>query len=182
MAIVTIGTTDYPSFETVDEADLYLGGDAGRATAWALRNADTKGRGLVTATRMLLALRWCGDPPTVDAPPQVVKDVTAMLAADGLTKPSIFSNPSGAIPQGIKTAKAGSAQVEFFGPAAATLVVTNPIPTDLWNMLVAAGLVGCDDDTGMNDGPFVSGIDDGRCRDRLWVDPWLDPSLNGWPY
>lgn len=158
MATVTIGTTDYPSFASLAYADNLLAADAVRATAWALRNDDAKGRGLVTATRILLGLGWCGDPPTVDDAPDIVQQVTSMLAADGLSKTSTFSNPSGALPQGVKIAKAGSASVEFFGAFETQFITTTPIPADLWNMLKGAGLVGCGDSSGMSDGAYVSGI------------------------
>ena len=72
MASVTIGTTDYPSYSSVADADAYLAADAVRAAAWALRNPDAKARGLVTATRLLQALTWCGTAPDVADPPAVV--------------------------------------------------------------------------------------------------------------
>ncbi len=137
MATITIGTVDYDSFISVADADAYLGGDISRATAWALLNDDGKGRALVSATRMLLALPWCATPPdpAVDPAPDVVQHVTAMLAADLAAKPKLFAEASAN--SNIKRAKAGSAEIEFFSP------VDNapPLPLALWNRLLAAGLV-----------------------------------------
>lgn len=158
MASVTIGTTDYPSYSSVADADAYLAGDAIRAVAWALRNPDAKARGLVTATRILQSLAWCGTVPDIDNPPPVVVDVTALLAADGLANPRVFSNPSGALPRGVKSAQAGKAAVEFFGPIGLASTPTHPLPDGLWSMLKVAGLVGCTAASSPNDGPFVSGI------------------------
>jgi hypothetical protein len=161
MASVTIGSTTYPSFSSVADADAYLGADAIRAVPWALRNPDAKARGLVTATRLLLGLTWCGVAPTIDNPPPVLVDVTAMLAADGLARPGVFTNPSGSLPRGVKSASAGKAAVEFFSPS--QVAQAHPLPSDLWGLLVAAGLVGCTADPTPNDGPFVSGASSGRC-------------------
>jgi len=187
MASVTIGTTDYPSYSSVADADAYLAADAVRAAAWALRNPDAKGRGLVTATRLLQALAWCGTVPDVDDPPAVVVDVTALLAADGLANPRLFSNPSGAIPKGVKSAQAGKAAVEFFGPFAQAANPINPLPDALWAMLKAAGLVGCTAASSPNDGPFVSGInpapgmiDPDSFWHREWGGPYGDGREGGW--
>lgn len=163
MASVTIGSNDYPSYSSVADADAYLAADAVRAAPWALRNADAKARGLVTATRILQALAWCGGTiPDIDNPPAVVVDVTALLAADGLSNPRLFSNPSGALPNGVKSAQAGKAAVEFFGPFGQAAKPITPLPESLWNMLKSAGLVGCTA-TSVNDAPFVSGISGGDC-------------------
>lgn len=159
MASVTIGSNDYPSYSNVADADAYLAADAVRAAAWALRNNDAKARGLVTATRLLQGLAWCGGTaPDVANPPAVVVDVVAMLAADGLANPRVFSNPSGALPKGVKSAQAGKAQVEFFGTVAPPNAPAAGLPDALWGLLKAAGLVGCTAAASVNDGPFVSGI------------------------
>lgn len=160
MATVDVGANSYPSFADLDYADEYLGGDVMRATAWALKGPDARGRGLVSATRMLQGLRWVGTLPTTDEPPAIVRDVTVMLAADLLAKPKLFADASGN--SNVKSAKAGSASVEFFaqtkdGP---------PLPMALWGLLLGFGLVRpiaavCD----LGAGAEVSGIS-GGCR------PW----------
>lgn len=173
MVKLTLGGNDYDSFVDVAGADLYLAADIVRATAWALRNPDAKMRGLISATRMLLGLPWCADPPPFDGAPAVVQEVTAMLAADLLSKPKLFSDATGN--SNIKSVKAGSAQVEFFSPVSGG----PPLPLALWNMLLAADLVclGKDDGT-LNDGPFVSGIS-GGCRPLGGRYPWDWPIAAG---
>lgn len=155
MPKVDIGSEIYDSYASVDWADVYLGGDVLRAASWATRTPDAKGRGLVSATRVLVTMPWVTDPapPPYTGAPKVVQEVTAMLAADLLAKPRLFSDASGN--SNVKTAKAGSASVEFFKPTEDAA----PIPTFMWDMLVAAGLVGAS--TGqLDDGPYVSGASD----------------------
>lgn len=142
MVQVTVGNFDYEALTDVDTADEHLGADVSRATAWALRNTDTKGRGLVTATRNLLTLPWTEgntpDPAAITAGDltSVIQQVTAEYAADLLATPRLQSGGVGN--SNIKIAKAGSAQVEFFTP----IEGGPPIPLDLWSKLQAAGLVG----------------------------------------
>lgn len=160
MARIDIGVETYDSFADIDFADLFLLGDVLRAAGWALRNEDAKGRGLVSATRMIMGLPWCVDPvpqPTdADADiPAAVKEVTAQLAADLLAKPRLFSDASGN--SNVKSARAGSAAVEFFRPVEGG----PPIPVELWNRLVREGLVGCVTADGF-EAPFVSGAWAGR--------------------
>lgn len=160
MAVVPIGGQNFDAYTSVAEADVFLAGDVARAAAWALQNPDAKGRGLVSASRMILQLPWCLDPaplPTDAAVPDEVKQVTAMLAADLLAKPRLFSNASGN--SNVKSAKAGSAQVEFFAPVGGA----PPIPMALWTVLKNAGLVGCVDAGEISGFPFVSGAQ-GECR------------------
>lgn len=137
MADVTIGATTYKAFEDVAGADLHLAADVARAASWALKSDDAKGRGLVSATRMLLALPWCdtAPDPATDPAPDVVQEVTAELASDLLDKPKLFADATGN--SNVKSAKAGSAQVEFFAPVEGG----PPLPRALWDRLVAAGLV-----------------------------------------
>lgn len=169
MAEVTVGGNDYPSFADLEEADTYLGGDVSRAVAWALQGEDARGRGLVSATRQLLAMPWCEAAPDVDDAPEIVVEVAIMLAADLLANPKLFADASGS--SNIKTAKAGSAQVEFFAP----VLGGPPLPRALWDRLANAGLV-CIADTSLNAGPYVSGIVDchrpwrGRYADDLIAD------------
>lgn len=156
MPQVPINAIDYDSFEDVGGADAYLAADVFRAAGWATRTEDQKGQGLVSATRILLGLPWIDAAPDIDAAPQIVQDITAMLAADVLTNPKLFADPTGN--SNVKSAKAGSAAVEFFRP-----VEGRPgIPLSFWNMLVAAGLVGPIPSPDATDGALVSGISCGR--------------------
>ena len=134
--IVTIGTTEYQAFQSVEGADEYLGGDISRATSWALANNDAKGRALVSATRMMIALPWCAETPDPAEDQQSpIPEVAAMLAADLNANPALFADASGA--SNIKSAKAGSAQIEFFSPVDGG----PPIPKALWTLLLTANLV-----------------------------------------
>lgn len=152
MATVDIGAETYQTYADIDFADPYLAADVQRAASWALKGEDAKARGLVSATRMLVTMPWITDPapPAYDAAPLVVQEVTAMLAADLLDKPRLYADASAN--SNVKTAKAGSASVEFFKPTENAA----PIPSFMWDMLASAGLVG--GSTGqLDDGPFVSG-------------------------
>lgn len=136
MAVITIGGNSYDSYISVAEADIYLAGDISRAAIWALMNEEAKGRHLISATRMLLALPWCEvapDPAGDPVPP--VPEVTAMLAADLNANPALFADATGN--SNIKSAKAGSAQIEFFSPVDGG----PPLPRALWDRLLRAGLV-----------------------------------------
>ena len=176
MAVIDLGGKNYDSFITVEDATIYLAGDVSRAAGWALLNADAQKRALISATRMLLTLPWCGETPdpAVDPADAVIQEVTAMLAADLAARPKLFADATGN--SNIKTVKAGSAQVEFFSPVDGGA----PIPMALWNRLLAADLV-CltsGEGAGINDGPFVSGISDG-CRPLYGRYPWDWPIAAG---
>lgn len=170
MPEVSVGSSDFKVFADLDFADEFLAGDVMRATLWATRNGDAKGRGLTSATRMMLWLPWVSTPPDpADAEqPAIVQEVCAMLAADLLAKPKLFSDATGN--SNVKTAKAGSAQVEFFRPVEGG----PPIPLALWILLLNAGLVSLALDDGMNAGAIVSGIscgvrpEEGRYADYGW--------------
>lgn len=158
MPLIPIDAQSFGSFADVAFADNYLLGDVARAAAWAaIADANTKARGLVSATRMLQRLGWCVDPAPDPAAamaeiPVPLSEVTAMLAADLLAKPKLFADASGN--SNVKSVKAGSAQVEFFSPAEGA----PPIPMALWTMLFNAGLVGCVEEDGSNAGAYVTGI------------------------
>ena len=170
MATVTIATVDYEAYADVAFADEYLGGDIARGAAWAALEDDPKGRGLVSATRLLQSLPgWIDGVPDIDAPPEAVEQATSMLAADLNAKPALMANPSGA--SNVKRGKAGSAEVEFFYPTAGA---AQPLPSDIWALLVAAGLIG-----GVDEGsaPTVTGTGyPSRFRDcRDPCVPWIEP-------
>lgn len=167
MVKITLGGNEYDSFESVEGANIYLMADVARAASWALRQNEAKGRGLISATRMIVGLPWCDTVPGYDDAPPVVSEVTAMLASDLLTKPKLFLDASGN--SNVKIAKAGSATVEFFSP-----VVGGPaIPRSLWDKLFNAGLVCLGGNTSdpTLEGAWVSGINDG-CRPLGGRYPW----------
>lgn len=169
MPQIELGGNNYNVFVDVAGADIILAGDVLRAAPWALRDEEAKKRGLISATRILTNLTWCGEVPAFDAAPEVVKDVNAMLASDLLSKPKLFADASAN--SNIKTVKGGSAMVEFFRPVDGS----PPIPLAMWTMLANAGLVGCVDiDSGENAGAIVTGISEGvRPLGGRW--PWEYP-------
>ncbi len=156
MVAITIGAKSYEAFISVSDADDYLLADVSRATKWALLNDDAKGRALVSAARMMIALPWCGERPDPAVPQdEPIPSVNAMLAADLAANPNLFSDASGG--SNIKRAKAGSAEIEFFSPVKGAA----PIPLSLWNLLLNANLVclGVGNDTAL-DGPIPHGTSD----------------------
>lgn len=157
MATVDIGNESYPSFIDADAADTFLGGDISRADGWFAATPDQRARALASATRLLLTIPWAAPAPTPAVSPAIVKQVTAMLAADLLAKPELFADASGS--SNVKSVKAGSASVEFFRP----VVGGPPIPSLLWRMLAAAGLVSgpVTSDKGIA-GAIVTGLAGGR--------------------
>lgn len=137
MATITLGANDYEAFASVEYADTYLGADILRSAVWSPLNTEAKGRALISATRMMLALPWCVDPvpdPAVDQD-EPIPSVAAMLAADLIANPKLLTDATGA--SNIKVAKAGSASVEFFSPVDGG----PPLPRSLWDLLIAANLV-----------------------------------------
>lgn len=167
--IVTIATVDYDAFQTLEGADEYLAADIARAVAWAGYTDDDKGRGLVSATRMMLALPWCdtAPDPTVDQD-SPIPEVCAMLAADLIAKPALQADASGT--SNIKSVGAGPAKVEFFAPVDGG----PPLPLALWGLLEAAGLVclnGYSDIDAALDAAQPFGTSDG-CRPLGGRYPW----------
>lgn len=137
MATIIINGKDYPVYADADFADEYLGGDVRRAPLWEALDADTQKRGLVTATRVLWAMNWMGDPPDIDNPPEVVQQAASLLAVDYGTTPAAASTSTGS---NVKAVGAGSARVEFFGPTGArsTALVPYDVLALLAGLLVAS--------------------------------------------
>lgn len=173
MPEIVLGGQNYPSFISAESATIYLAGDIMRAALWTAANEDAQKRGLISATRMLVALPWVDpvpDPVAAEADiPDVVEQVTAMLAADLVAKPKLFADATGN--SNVKSVKAGSAAVEFFRP-----VEGGPaIPTAFWRMLLTAGLVsGASEDPDFTAGALVTGIS-GGCRPLYGRPSWEYP-------
>lgn len=95
---VTIGGNSYLSNVSLADADEFLAVDAVFGTAWAAEaDSDTREKFLVAATRRLDLLDWAIDLDT-DTIPTVVKNATALMAAEIQAKP--------------KYAQAGSSEVQ----------------------------------------------------------------------
>jgi hypothetical protein len=136
MPTVAINGVDYPSYIDVAYADEYLAADMSRAEAWAAVSADNKARAVITATRLLQRLIWKAGPPAVDTAADVVKEATALLAADIAAKPKL--GDSGSTASNVKAVGAGSAKVEFFSPVEGAV-----LPSAAFALL--RGLLGQDD-------------------------------------
>lgn len=174
MPSVDIGAETYPAYADQDYADVFLLADARRSASWAARTPDTKGRGLVTATRLLQRQTgWTDGAPDINDPPEAVKEVTSMLADDILAKP-LLGDDARQVGSNVKRAKGGPAEVEFFRAIPASTI----LPQYVIDLLLAAGLwSGSDSGDG---GPVVSGVRSAshfpdECGD---VVPWRD---TGWP-
>jgi hypothetical protein len=134
---VTINGTDYPAYADVAYATQFLNADAARAAPWTATSVDDQGRGLVTATRVLLSLNWqAGAPPSLDDAPDNVKQAVSILAADIAAKPTTGDGSSGG--SNIKAVGAGSARVEFFAPVAAGSALSASALALLSGMLAGA--------------------------------------------
>lgn len=114
MATVSIGSDDYTSYADQDTADTYLAASV-TVVGWATASDDTKGKGLVSATRLLDRQKWATGYTTFDervAIPAIV-DACCELAGmfvDGSTDPLSTSSTQ----QTIKDLKAGSVQITYF--------------------------------------------------------------------
>ncbi len=152
MPTVEIGGNDYPAYADIAFADLYLAADALRAARWAaITDPDTKGRYLVSATRLLQRLCWTdGAPdPTVDPVLVAISEATSLMAADIALKPA--TGDSASTGTDIKRAKAGSAEVEFFRNFDA-----DPLPAAAWDILIDTGLL-CESGETFDGAPYISG-------------------------
>jgi hypothetical protein len=125
---VDIGAETYDVYADVDFADLYLAADIQRSAAWAALDTDTKGKALVTATRLLMRLQWKDGVPDIDGPPAEVQQACALLAADIAAQPKL--GDSGSTASNVKSVGAGSARVEFFRPTEGA-----PLPTAAFDLL-----------------------------------------------
>lgn len=168
MAQITLGPNTYDSFASVEFATEWLAADMVRGPIWEALTDDNQKRALITATRKMLSLPWCGTAPdpAVDQD-EPIPSVTAELAADLTANTDLAADASGN--SNIKRAKAGSAEVEFFSP------VDNlpPLPSALWDRLMAANLMcpnGSGDDDTTLDGAIPSGTS--GCRPLGGRFPW----------
>ncbi len=152
MAVIVIGGANYDGYATVAEADTYLAADASRAVAWALLDADAKGRALMSGTRLLE--RQCWESGTAPDPTGVIieplRDATILLAADISVDPS--KGDSGSTATNLKRAKAGSAEVEFFRDTSSL-----PLPDAPYALLVPTGLLCGTSGASSTDVPVITG-------------------------
>jgi hypothetical protein len=171
-ATVDIGSETYDVYADVDFADIYLAADALRAALWAsLTVTGDKERDLVSATRLLQRLRWKDGVPDITAPPLVVQQAAALLAADIAAQPKL--GDSGSTSSNIKAVGAGSARVEFFHPVAGS-----PLPSAAFDLLRDLLGMGSDTDPALDNTAYGS---DG-CRPSRFDPRDYDQSIGRrWP-
>ena len=147
MAQVTIDGNTYDTYADVATADEYLGGSISpNATAWRGADADTKSRGLVSATRWLDEQNWLGQKTDPDQPlqwprtgvdgvdpntvPQAIMDACILLAAGLVADPEMRSTIS---QTATKRMKAGSVEIEYF--RGQTVQIQTPFPADIMALI-----------------------------------------------
>lgn len=127
MAQIDIGLETYQGYADQDAADFYLAADF-NAAAWREADLDTKGRALVTATRVLDRQSWQGTRTVADQPlawpragiagvdqagvPLAVISALIELAAQIIGGYDAANKASTA--SGVKRQKAGSVEIEYF--------------------------------------------------------------------
>lgn len=135
LTTIDINGTQYPSYATVAEADIFLQVDPVRATAWAALTADQKGINLIAATRRLDLENWSGektDPaqetdwprdnamcngtPIPDGLPIPTEIESGCCSIAGTIAIDASASQAGTGPSNTKKVGAGSAAVEFFRP------------------------------------------------------------------
>lgn len=125
MATISLGSNDYDSYATVEDAAAYLAADVVLAPVWVAASADTQKQALITATRLLQRMTWAaGSSPDLTTTPSEVVEATILLAAAILQDPAL-STTGGSPASSVKRVKAGTAEVEFFSSRAATRLPPN---------------------------------------------------------
>jgi Putative DnaT-like ssDNA binding protein len=150
-ASVDIGSNSYPSYNSIEDSDIYIAADPAASEIWAALSDDVKGRHSVGASRVLNALSWLGTPTEADqelAWPRtgtglsgVDDDEIPQAICDGHNELVIASVLGTDIANFVTTAsnqkriKAGSVEVENFR----MIVPTYPLPQASW-LLIAGYL------------------------------------------
>lgn len=140
---VEIDGKSYDAFASVDEADDYLAAEPGPdAEAWRAlgeAGADTKGRNLVGATRIIARQPLRPDVLTTDPIVPALREATILLAAAMANGYDAANQASTA--SGIKRQKAGSVEQEFFyGAGGGANGQGFRFPLAIWELI--RGLIG----------------------------------------
>lgn len=111
---VSIGSDDYTSYADLDTADTYLAASV-TVQGWSTATDDTKGKGLVSATRLLDRQLWATGYTTFDerlAIPAIVNACCELagMFIDGSTDPLTSSTTV----QTTQSLKAGSVAITYF--------------------------------------------------------------------
>lgn len=155
MAEVDIGNETYQSFASTDEAATYIGADVRYADQWAALTAKEEGRFLVTATRILLRLAWPTAAPSLDAPPNEVRDATCEFAAAIMGGYDLGVAPASVLQ--IKRQKAGTVEAEYFRDFDSPAYQPPPLPQPVWDLLRAL-LVPADSGAAFLPGAIATGV------------------------
>ena len=147
MPSLVVGTNTYV---TEAQADAYLG-DSVNGTQWTALTSTQKCQHLISAFRLLELQRWAGtktvdtqtaqwprtgvtcngeavDPNTV---PTRIENGQIELANAIVLNPNLLTSPTGTTTAGIKRARAGSAEVEYFRNNPSSRILGNqrfPVP------------------------------------------------------
>jgi hypothetical protein len=133
MPQINIDGKSYDVYADVAQADEYLGGSISEAaTAWRAADADTKGRGLVSATRWLDSMTWKEGYATFAQRVAVEAIVNAciLLAAGLVADPDLRTTIS---QTAAKRLKAGSVEIEYF--RGSSVEISTPFPAEIMALL-----------------------------------------------
>jgi hypothetical protein len=136
MAMLEIDGVEAFSYAAIEYADDYLVFDPSYAE-WAALSDDDKARFLVSATRFLDTLNWAEPWSTQTAREAENKIVQAcVILASMISRGEADFVTTGSTYSGTKRLKAGSAEIEFFGPGSSSTTNGNgTIPSQLWALL-----------------------------------------------
>lgn len=135
MPMLDIDGIEAFSYATVEYADDYLVFDPSYAS-WAAFTNDEKARFLVTASRFLDSLNWAEpwDTQAKRGAESKIVQATAVLASMVSQGEADFIS-TGTTSTGIKSQKAGSVQIEYFGGGSTTTFGNGQLPSQLWALL-----------------------------------------------
>ena len=175
---IDINGTTYTAYASVAKADAALAVDPARMAAWAALGGDAKAIRLIAATHRLDLLNWRGQkaggaaqanawprsglvyrdgtPVPPDAIPREIERATILLAGSIAATPAAAD--AGKSGFGLKRAKAGSAEVEFFFDRQA--ITGRPIQDETVYALISLWLEGgTGSGVSASTGPVATGTD-----------------------
>jgi hypothetical protein len=135
MPLLEIDGIEAFSYADVEYANDYLVFDPSYAE-WTALSEDAQKRFLVSATRFLDTLNWAEPWTTQTAREAESKIVQAcVILASMISRDEADFITTGTTSTGTKRLKAGSAEIEFFGPGSVTVGGNGTLPAQLWALL-----------------------------------------------
>lgn len=135
MPTLTINGVDAFSYADIEYADDYLVFDP-QYSGWASLSDDDKARYLVSATRFLDTLDWADPWKTQEAREAESRIVQAcVILAAMISRGEADFVSTGTTSTGTKRLKAGSTEIEYFGPGSVTVAGNGQLPAQLWALL-----------------------------------------------